>query len=268
MTQEPVQTAAQTYEEYLVPGVHARWAPVLVKHARPRRGESVLDVACGTGIVARTIASHLGRDGTVVAVDASPDMLEVGRSLPPPEGAGIDWRHGDASSLPDGPFDLVTCQQGLQFFPDRSAAVAEMRRVLSPGGRVAINVFDGLERQGLYGSLFRATARHLGKPVEAVATPFSLGDENQLRVLLSTAGFREIEVISESVEVSFPEPERFLSLTVLAAAAVVPDMGTDAQARAALVEGVQQDVAKSFDQYVEGDRVSFPMFSYIATAQR
>ncbi len=92
-------------------------------------------MACGTGIVARYATPLLGAEGSVVALDVSPDMLAVARALPEPAGAAVEWQEGDATSLalPDSAFDLVLCQQGLQFFPDRAAAVREMRRVLAPG---------------------------------------------------------------------------------------------------------------------------------------
>jgi ubiquinone/menaquinone biosynthesis C-methylase UbiE len=78
------KSPAELYEEYLVPGVHDRWTPLLLEHAKPQPGEHVLDLACGTGIVARRIAPLVGSEGLIVGVDISPDMLAVARTLPPP----------------------------------------------------------------------------------------------------------------------------------------------------------------------------------------
>jgi len=106
----------------------------------------VLDVACGTGIVARQAAPLVGADGQVVALDMNPAMLAVARALPAPSGATIHWREGDAMDLPfeDGAFDVVLCQHGLQFVPDRARAVREMRRVLAPGGRALVIVLEAV----------------------------------------------------------------------------------------------------------------------------
>lgn len=267
MSESASSSAAKMYEEYLVPGVHARWAPVLLRHADPQPGEAVLDVACGTGIVARLVAPVVDADQTVVAVDANPDMLAVGRGAPAPAGADIDWRLGDVTDLPDGPFDLVTCQQGLQFFPDRGAALAEMRRVLRPGGRVALNVFGPLHEQALYAVLFEATARHVGQPVEAVATPCALGDPDAVHDLVVAAGFADVTVQTESVQVEFPDPDRFVTMTVTAAAAVVPEMGSDPDARAEVIGAVRHDVEDVLPRYIDGDRVSFAMRSNIVVGR-
>src|SRR5215475_2620421 len=104
------------YQRYLVPLVTARWAVVLADHAAPRPGERILDVACGTGAVTRVAAERVGPGGRVTALDINPDMLAVGRSLPPVAGAPIEWCEGSALALPlaDGAFDAVLCQLGLQ----------------------------------------------------------------------------------------------------------------------------------------------------------
>ena len=111
-------TPAEMYEQYIVPATFIPWTPVLVEKAAPKPGEHVLDLACGTGIVARHVAPLIGKEGHLVGIDISPDMLNVARNLPAPEGADIEWIEADgtSTSLPDDSFDLVICQQGLQFF--------------------------------------------------------------------------------------------------------------------------------------------------------
>jgi ubiquinone/menaquinone biosynthesis C-methylase UbiE len=173
---------AEVYEEYLGPAIAHPWTRVLLETVPPHPGERVLDVACGTGSVARHVAPIVGAEGTVIAVDINPAMLAVARALPAPPGAAIDWREGDAVSLdvPDHAFDLVLCQQGLQFFFDRATAAREMRRVLADQGRVGISVWQGLHRHPVYQALLKATARHLGAAVSAVEVSFSLGDAEAL----------------------------------------------------------------------------------------
>jgi ubiquinone/menaquinone biosynthesis C-methylase UbiE len=267
MSHMPKQSPAELYEDYLVPGVHGRWTPLLLDYAKPEPGERVLDLACGTGIVARRIAPLLGSEGRIVGLDVSPDMLAVAERLPRPPGAPIEWQQGEASSLPDGPFDLVICQQGVQFFPDRLAALQATRRALRPQGRLVLNVFRELERQSLYDALFRAVAAHLSTPVERIATPYSLWDANELRTLLHEAGYEQVEITAETCMVRFPSPDRFVALTVSAAASVVPEFGADAAARAELIDAVRQQIGDLLHRHVEDDAVAFPMSSHIAVAR-
>ena len=117
---------AEIYERYMVPGIFGHWTQELLDLAGPRPGERVLDVACGTGIVARQAAERVSRTGHVVGLDYHAGMLAQARSLSLAGGLPIEWREADAQRPPlsDGSFDLVLCQHGLQFFPDRPAAFA------------------------------------------------------------------------------------------------------------------------------------------------
>src|SRR5919109_3684019 len=141
------ESPAEVYERYLVPGILAPWTPDLVAAAGLRPGERVLDVACGTGLVARLVAQRLRSNGQVVGLDINPGMLAVARIASATAGRSIEWLKGSAISLPlsEESFDVVLCQQGLQFFPDRSAALREMNRVLADGGRLALSVWRSIE---------------------------------------------------------------------------------------------------------------------------
>src|SRR5437867_1567189 len=152
MSQQPDWTgygasAAELYERYLVPAIFEPWAMALVALAAPQPGERVLDVACGTGTVARLAAQHVGPTGQVMGLDVNPGMLAVALGLPPPQGVPIAWQEGDAMAMPlaDAAFDVVLCQQGLQFFPDRAVALREMHRVVAPGGRVALRGWRSIQ---------------------------------------------------------------------------------------------------------------------------
>lgn len=262
-------TPAEMYERYFGPAIFIPWTGVLLEHAAPQPGERVLDLACGTGIVARHVAPVVGAEGEVVGLDVSPDMLAVAGAHPAPAGAAIEWREGDATApaLPDGAFDLVLCQQGLQFFADRTAAAREMRRVLGDGGRVVLNVWQPLDRHPVYEAVLEAEARHLDVSVAEVSTPFTFGGAGELRALLDGAGFRRIEVRPKTLDVRFPAPERFVELTVLAGAAVVPEFAQEDPAeRAALVDAVTRESAPIIERYRDGDTVSFPMTAHIAVA--
>jgi len=134
--------AAELYERYVVPYILGPWAPGLVELAALQPGEHVLDLACGTGVVARLAATKVEPTGHVTGLDLNAAMLAVARSLPPPPGTSITWVEGSAVAmdLPDASFDVILYQQGFQFFPDQPAALREMHRVLVPGGRVLLSV--------------------------------------------------------------------------------------------------------------------------------
>ena len=265
----PVSPAnpAETYESYFVPAIFGPWAEELLGRVVPRAGERVLDVACGTGAVARRVAPLVGTSGSVTGIDASPGMLAVARAAAA-AGAVIDWYEGGADVLPfpDAGFDLVVCQHGLQFFPDRTAALREMGRVLAPGGRVGITVWRGIEHQSLWAAMEEVEVRHLGSA--GGNAPFSLGDEEELRSLIEGAGFSAVTVERVTRVVRFPSPEQFVRLSVLGAAAVIPAFQEmDKAARDGLVDAVTRDVAGPLERYRDRDTVAFPLQAHIATAR-
>ena len=124
-------SAPELYERYLVPAITSFWANDLLDRVGPTREESVLDIACGTGVVAR-LAKQRGHAGRLVGVDLNTAMLTIARQ----KSAAVEWIEGSALDLPfdSNSFDVVLCQLGLQFFPDRRLALKEMVRVLKPGG--------------------------------------------------------------------------------------------------------------------------------------
>ena len=269
MNQPQPRNPAETYEQYFVPAMFLPWATILLRHAALQSGERVLDVACGTGIVARQAAPLAGPGGQVVAVDMNPAMLGVARTLPAPSGATVTWREGNAMALPfpDGAFDVVLCQHGLQFVPDRAGAVREMRRVLAPGGRALVIVLQALPRHPVFEALMESVARNLSLPVSAVMTPFALCDADELRTLFTGAGFKKVDILPESTTVRFPEPERFVPLAVISSAAAVPAFAQlEAPARAALLETVRGEVEPTIRRYRDADVVTFPMYAHIAVA--
>lgn len=192
MTEETFQVSAEqaeVYESTFVPALFAEWAPRLVDAVGVKRGQRVLDVACGTGVVARTVADRLGGSGSVVGVDINEGMLAVARRVRPE----LEWRHGDAADLPfpDGSFDVVLCQAALMFFPDPVRALREMARVLEPGGTLGLQVWGSLETQAGYGPLVEVAARHAGpEAVDLLGSYWVLGDLALLGELLAAAGLR------------------------------------------------------------------------------
>jgi ubiquinone/menaquinone biosynthesis C-methylase UbiE len=190
------------YEEFLVPAMFAPFAESLVEQVGVAPGSNVLDVACGTGAVSRAAARRAGASGSVTGVDLGEPTLAIARSRGNDEGAApIDYRQSDAASLPfdDGRFDVVLCQQGLQFFPDRGAALAEMRRVLKSAGRLAIATWTKLERSP-FSAVAAVLAAHVGsEAAEMMRSPFGLSDASELADSLSAAGFRDVVVDEETI---------------------------------------------------------------------
>jgi ubiquinone/menaquinone biosynthesis C-methylase UbiE len=201
---------AETFEKLVVPSLFAPWGRDLIERARPiGPSERVLDLGCGTGIVARLLRERLGGAATIAGLDVNPGMLAVARRVAPE----LEWHEGNAMALPfqDGAFDLVLSQQMLQFVPDREAAARELRRVLSPGGRVVASTWRSLAELPFYEALTRVAERQLGKSND---TRWSFGDGEALRALLAGAGFGDVRV--ETVTRADPSPELPVRLNVMA----------------------------------------------------
>lgn len=262
---------ARMYQQFFGPVLFSPWAAVLVEQAAPRPGERVLDLACGTGIVTRSVAPRIAPHGRVVGVDVSPDMLAVAQQLPVPGGVAVQWRQGDAVALdvPDGAFDLALCQQGFQFFADRDAAAHELRRVLAGDARAVLSVWQGIEHHPLLAASTAAVAEHLAVPPTDLDTPFSFGGADELRRMLTDAGFRRVEVTARSMDARFASADTFVETTTVAAAAVLPAYAhvvADPAARAALVEASAEASRPLLERYRDGDGLTFPWSAYLAVA--
>jgi ubiquinone/menaquinone biosynthesis C-methylase UbiE len=256
MNQAQNLTPAEMFDQYFGPALFIPWSRMLLEYAAPQPGERVLDLACGTGTVARQVAPLVGPHGKVVGLDINPAMLTVARNHPAPS-ANLEWLEGDATALDlqDESFDLLLCQQGLQYFPNRSAAVREMRRVLAKGGRVALNLWQTLEQHPVYKAIFEAQERLLGVPLTKLALPFSLSDARELYSLLDEAGFERIDITPKMLEVHFPSPERFVQLLLFALTAFLPEFDSK---DATLLEALSREVEPVVKQYRKGDTLTFP----------
>lgn len=263
-------TAVDAYEEYFVPAMFAPWSGVLTEVAALGEGERVLDVACGTGIVARTAAPHVGKTGSILAVDMNPLMLAVGRRVPPPSGAAIEWIEGNALALPieSASMDVTLCQHALTFIPDRVAALREMKRVLTPGGRALTMVLQSLALHPVFDALMNSVARHLEVALAFVDIPFALPDPDELATLHREAGFSEVEVLAVSATMRFPEPARFVPMAVMSSAAAVPAFALlDDPQRLSLMEAIASDCAGVIRDHTRGDLVVFDMHANVAIAR-
>jgi ubiquinone/menaquinone biosynthesis C-methylase UbiE len=205
-------SVAVNYQTHVVPAVIRPFAERLVEAASPHAGEQVLDLACGTGEVSRIVAPRVGTEGSVVGVDPSVEMLEVARALPTPE--NVTWEEAYADDLPvsDGVFDLVVCHQGMQFFPDKSKALGEIRRVLKPAGRLAVSAWRSHEHNPVNGATASVMEKLFGHlPGFAPGVGFGLGEEDVIRPLLEDAGFRIISMHQVRLEIEAPSAEAHLT---------------------------------------------------------
>jgi ubiquinone/menaquinone biosynthesis C-methylase UbiE len=195
--------AATAYEGLYVPALFQQWAARVVDAAQIQSGHRVLDVACGTGILAREAISRVGSKGFVAGLDASHGMLAVAERLAP----AVEWRQGTAESLPyeDHSFDAVVSQFGLMFFADRREALREMVRVLAPGGRMAVAVWESLENSPAYPTTVALLERIAGpRAADALRAPFVLGDRKELATLFEDAGVVSIEITTHRGKARFP----------------------------------------------------------------
>jgi ubiquinone/menaquinone biosynthesis C-methylase UbiE len=260
-------SAPELYQRYLVPAMTAMWAADLADRAALRPGQRVLDVACGTGVVARVAAERVGATGSVAAIDLNAGMLAVARSLP----AAVQWHHGSALDLPfaDAAFDVVLCQLGLRFFPDRPRALREMRRVLAACGLLGLNVFGPIEHNPATRALAEALDRHVG-PGASVAkrTEHALADATQLRALVAQAGFRDVAIDTASKAVRFPSSADYVRIQLAATplASLVAARGADGRDR--LVDALIDEVGAALAPYAGNDGVTFPQEVRVVLARR
>ena len=256
--------AAERYERVVARHILAPWVRVLLDAAGLSARERVLDLACGTGLVARAAAERVGPGGHVVGVDLNPGMMAVARTLPVSAGAGIEWITCSALDLrlPDASFDVVLCQQGLQFFPDKPLAMGEMRRVLVPGGRIALAVWNSI---GVYNSAVgEALTRFVGDDVAArFCASRKAPAKDELERLATDAGFSDVAVEVRRLDIHLPPIDTFV-LEHLAATPVAAEL-------ASLAPEVRVQIgAAVLDQlrpYRGGDGVTFPEETFVVTAR-
>ena len=210
--QIPLETA-ETYESRFVPALFADWAPHVVEMGDVSAGQSVLDVACGTGIVARTAARRVGAGGRVVGVDLNDAMLTVAARVCP----GVDLRRADVASLPfgDGTFDAVLCQMAMMFFPDPPGALREMGRVTRPGGIVVVMVPSSLDAQPAYRLLVELAARHAGpEAVSMLSAYWACGNLDELLGTFRAAGLDVLSTRTRMGTARFGSIDEFVAVEV------------------------------------------------------
>jgi ubiquinone/menaquinone biosynthesis C-methylase UbiE len=257
--------APEMYERYNVPSTFRPLAQLFLEHVGLRTGERVLDVACGTGIVARLAAPQVGPSGQVVGVDLNPGMLEVARVQSSRAGVPVEWRQGDTMALPFAPatFDVVLCQQGLQFFPDKVVALREMHRVLVSDGRLGLNVW------GVASPYVAALAAALRRYVNADAAARilalnALSDPAIVRSFVVEAGFRTVDIRTVTLRIRrMAPPETWIPQAISATACADTVAALDPAVQDALV----QDISAALQAYREGEGFVIPTETHLVIAQ-
>jgi ubiquinone/menaquinone biosynthesis C-methylase UbiE len=253
---------ADVYENQFVPALFQQWGPVVAEAAGVRAGDRVLDVACGTGVLALAAAGLAGPTGEVIGVDPNEEMLEVARR----HQAAVGWRVGAAESLPvsDEHIDAVVSQFGFMFFDDQTRALAEMLRVLRPGGRLALAVFDAIDHSPGYSVLAELLHRRFGQAAaDAIRAPFVSGDPEHLCALVSEAGFTDVTISRREGTVRFPSPRSLIS-TERACVWTLGGMLDDAQ-----FDRLGRDIDETFAPFREHDgTLAFSMPALVVTARK
>jgi SAM-dependent methyltransferase len=255
--------AAKAYEQLHVPALFEQWAPVVLDAATPNEGDRVLDVACGTGVLARNAKSRLGGACSVTGLDAAKGMLTIARSLDP----SIDWRQGLAESLPfdDAEFEVVVSQFGLMFFQDQPGAIREMLRVLAPGGRLAVAVWDSLNNAEAYPLEVDLLERTAGSDAaDALRAPFALGDKTQLVEMFSLADAASITISTRDGMARFPSIRSMVEADLRG---WLPVMGVSLSDD--LIESILEEAEEVLADYVtETGTVEFTSPAHIVTATK
>lgn len=253
------RSAADVYEEFFVPALFQEWAARVSDAAAIGPDQKVLDVACGTGVLAREADKRVHPGGGVIGLDRNEGMLDTaGRTSP-----GIEWRQGQAESLPfpDASFDAVVSQFGLMFFEDRVGSLREMWRVLRPGGRLAVAVWDSLENVPGYAAMTALLQRLFGDRVtDACEAPYVLGDTEALLSLFAGAGIPNARVGTEDGMARFPSIESWVHTDVKGW--TLADMIDDAQ-----YESLLEEAQVEMKRFLQDDgTVAFRSPAHIVTA--
>jgi ubiquinone/menaquinone biosynthesis C-methylase UbiE len=251
---------AELYEERFVPRLFRPWARHVVEEAALTAGQRILDVACGTGIVARTAADRLGNGANVVGVDLNENMLAVARRVAP----GIEWRAGDAANLPfdDDSFDVVFCQAALMFFPDPVKALREMGRVLRSNGKLVVQVWGSLQAQAAYRVLVEIAATHAGPDaVSMLGAYWRMGDLARLGDQFAEAGLRVSGATTHTEPANFASIDEFVR-TEVESTPLVERLTADAY------DAILRDARVALASFSNETGVAIPLVGHVVTACR
>lgn len=244
-------TLPEIYEQIFVPAAMLAWANRLVNLVELKPGLRILDVACGTGVVAHLFAERNGNNGQIVGYDINPEMLAIAHAKQ--SNSVIEWRLGDASRMPfeDKSFDIVACQFGLMFFEDRVTNLREMYRVLASGGQLAVLVWGAIDRNPGFLAVAEGFKHHVSiEASDSIRGSFILGDSQQMRSLAAAAGFSHANIQEVTAQAHFPS----LELLVHGYGAMLQVVVDEATHKRLI-----SDVTARLQSYVNQDGLDYPM---------
>jgi SAM-dependent methyltransferase len=207
--------AAQGYEQYFVPAIFDQWPPRIIEAAGVEDGDSVLEVGCGTGVLTREVIKRVGSNGSITGLDLSESMLGVARSICP----DADFQQGNAMDLPfdDESFDVAIASFVLMFVPDPVQAVSELWRVLKPGGRMILTVWEGLNQNPVYAGLVDIARQRIDDVAgSSLAWPFALGEDGRLAEICGSAGVADVDISDHDGRAKFPSLDGFVRTEIQA----------------------------------------------------
>lgn len=252
--------AAEVYEDFFVPALFGQWVDPMLDAVGLEPGDSLVDVGCGTGIVARRAIERTGRVGSVAGVDPNPGMLAVAKRVEP----AVDWRAGAAEALPcgDGEFDRVVCQFAAMFFDDPGRAIGEMVRVLRPGGSIAIATWAAVDESPGYAAMVDLVRRVVGDDAgDALLAPFVLGAPRAVEDLVG-ASLPLVSVTRHDGVAQFDSIDAWLHTDIRGW--TLSDMVDDET-----FDALRREAGRELDRFTDADgRVRFAAPALIATATK
>lgn len=257
-------SAAEAFEQYLVPPVFGPWSRSLVDLAAPNAGERLLDIGCGTGAAARYAAEILTQKGAVAGIDLNAGMVAHARTLDTAN--AVNWQDGDIMAMPfdDGTFQIIVGNQVLQFLPDRAGALAEMQRVMTKEGRVVFGVYCQIDLCPAHCAVANALEKHDVDPA-GIQHPYSFGDPVVLGDILADAGFRDVSVVRRTMDSRFTSPQAFVE--ALAAGGPSARHALEQLDKEGLTQ-VIDEVTQALDHFVDDDGLRVITASNVAVARR
>ena len=257
----------ESFEKYVVPAFGGVWAQEPVKRAALRKGDRILDVGSGTGIVARYAYQSLGDSVDITGVDVNDIALDKAREISALNAAPIEWKQADVSTMPfsDAKFDVLLCQQGLQYFPDRSRALKEINRVLVDDGRIVFSVWRPIEFSPFYFELHKALEKYINREAAStLASAYTLGDPIQLKTLFEDARFKNIKIRIVIKQMRYSPLEEFLFGSLFASPFADDILALEEIVR----EEMFQAIRKSISNYIDDDGLAAPMECYVVSATK
>jgi len=252
------EKAAMIYEEIYLPALFQEWCPRVLKAINVHSGDSVVDIACGTGVLAIAADKKLGLNGKTIGVDINEGMLNIARL----KISTVEWLKAPAEKLPftDNYFDNVVSQFGLMYFENQAAAIQEMMRVLRPGGTIAITVWDRLDNNPGLAAEEYLWHRVFGFEVEEA--PYSLGNKETLRNLFAASGVSDIQIDTYKGTACFDSIESWIHT---GAKGWTEDDALTSDELTRLIDTAEKDLTEF--RTIQGT-VEFPTSAHIVTAKK